>query len=99
VTIEVRLFANLARYLPPDARAGVARLDVPDGATVDEVRRRLAIPDELPGLFLVNGREVGGDRPLRPGDVLTIIPPLAGGLGAGGRPGRVPARVARRPFA
>jgi molybdopterin converting factor small subunit len=79
LTIEVRLFANLARYLPPGARDGASRLEVPDGARVDEVRRLLAIPDDLPGLFLVNGREVSTDLRLRSGDVLTVIPPLAGG--------------------
>jgi molybdopterin converting factor small subunit len=79
LTIEVRLFANLARYLPPGARGGTARLDLPEGATVDEVRRHLAIPGDLPSLFLVNGQEAPTDRRLRSGDVLTIIPPLSGG--------------------
>ncbi len=77
--IEVRLFANLARYLPPGTRGDGMTLEVPDGATVGEIVRRLAIPDELPGLLLVNGREARPDRPLRPGDVLSIVPPLAGG--------------------
>ena len=82
VTIEVRLFANLARYLPPvrvPAPGGGARLAVPDDATVADVVRRLAIPADLPGLFLVNGVEASLDRPLRAGDVLSIVPPLAGG--------------------
>jgi molybdopterin converting factor small subunit len=79
VTIEVRLFANLARYLPPGTRGDAVRLEVPDGATVGDVVRRLAIPGELPGLLLVNGRDAERDRPLRPGDVVTIVPPLAGG--------------------
>jgi hypothetical protein len=82
VTVEVRLFANLARYLPPLAvtqPGGSARLDVPDDATVADVVRQLAIPAELPGLFLVNGVEAGPDRLLRADDVLSIVPPLAGG--------------------
>jgi molybdopterin converting factor small subunit len=78
LTIEVRLFANLARYLPP-GRGGTTRLDLPEGATVAAVCRHLAIPGDLPGLFLVNGLEASTDRRLRSGDVLTIIPPLSGG--------------------
>jgi molybdopterin converting factor small subunit len=79
VTIEVRLFANLARYLPPGAQGDGARLDVQDDATVGDVVRRLAIPADLPGLLLVNGVEASPDRRLRSGDVLSIVPPLAGG--------------------
>jgi molybdopterin converting factor small subunit len=46
---------------------------------VDQLQRRLAIPEDLPGLVLVNGREAPADRRLRGGDVVTIVPPLAGG--------------------
>ena len=79
MTIEVRLFADLARYLPSGARGGASRLDVPEGATVGDVRGCLGIPADFPGLFLVNGREVAADHRLGPGDVLDIIPPLSGG--------------------
>lgn len=79
MTIEVRLFANLARYLPAGSRGDGARLDVQDDATVADVMRRLAIPSDLPGLLLVNGVEAGPDHHLRSGDVLSIVPPLAGG--------------------
>jgi molybdopterin converting factor small subunit len=79
VKIEVRLFANLARYLPPGSRGDTAILDVPEAATVDALVRGLAIPADLPGLLLVNGREAPADRRLHPGDVVSIVPPLAGG--------------------
>jgi molybdopterin converting factor small subunit len=46
---------------------------------VDELVRDLAIPADLPGLLLVNGREAPADRRLHPGDVVSIVPPLAGG--------------------
>ena len=75
----MRLFANLARYLPPGSRGDAAELELPEGATVDQLQRRLAIPEDLPGLVLVNGREAPADRRLRGGDVVTIVPPLAGG--------------------
>ena len=79
MTIEVRLFANLGRYLPPGTRGDAVALEVPEGATVDDVVRQLAIPAGLPGLLLVNGRDATPDRRLRPGDVVSIVPPLAGG--------------------
>ena len=79
VKIEVRLFANLADYLPPEVRRDGATLEVPEGATVGDLVRRLAIPDDLPHLTLVNGRDAGAQQRLSPGDVVSLIPPLAGG--------------------
>lgn len=77
--IEVRLFANLAGYLPRGTRGDAVTLDVADAATVADVVRGLAIPADLPGLLLVNGRDAAPDRRLHPGDVVAIVPPLAGG--------------------
>jgi len=79
VKIEVRLFANLADYLPPGTRGSSATIEVPDGATLADLVGRLAIPDDLPRLMLVNGQDAGAERRLRPGDVVSVIPPLAGG--------------------
>ena len=74
--VEVHLFAN---YGPPGARGGPARLEVPDGATVRELLGRLRIPDEPAPLLLVNGQEVDPAARLRAGDVVAVLPPLAGG--------------------
>jgi molybdopterin converting factor small subunit len=79
VTIEVRLFANLADHLPPGSRGSRARVEVPEGATVGDVVRRLAIPADLPLLCLVNGEDAGIRRRLSSGDRVDLIPPLAGG--------------------
>ena len=77
--IEVRLFANLTHYLPPGTRGDAATLDLPDGTTVDELMRCLAIPQDLPRLLLVNGCDAAPDHRLGPGDVVSLLPPLAGG--------------------
>lgn len=77
----MRLFANLADYLPPHARGGAARLEMPEEATVDDLLRRLRIPPHLPRLLFVNGRDATPDARLRSGDVVTVFPPLAGGRG------------------
>jgi sulfur-carrier protein len=79
VKIAVRLFANLADRVPAAARGSDMAVDLPEGATVADLLRRLALPDDEPRLTLVNGRDAGAEQPLAPGDVVSIIPPLAGG--------------------
>jgi sulfur carrier protein ThiS len=77
--IQVRLFANLAAYAPPEARGGAARVELPEGATVWDLLARLRIPDEGSWLLLVNGRDVEATAMLRGGDVVDVLPPLVGG--------------------
>jgi sulfur carrier protein ThiS len=79
VEVEVHLFANLADYAPPGSREGAARVDVPAGATLADLLRRLRIPDELPHLLLLNGHDALPTARLHPGDVVSVLPPLAGG--------------------
>jgi molybdopterin converting factor small subunit len=79
--VEVRLFATLAAFLPSDGRDGTAELEIPEGSTVVDVTRRLGIPLDLARVVLVNGRDIGLETPLTARDVVTIFPPLAGGVG------------------
>ena len=79
MTIEVHLFANLTDYLPPGASGPTATLELPDDATVAELARRLALPEDLSRLMLVNGQDVDPGHRLRSGDVVSVLPPLAGG--------------------
>lgn len=79
VVVEVHLFANLADYRPPGARAGVARVELPAGATLYDLLRRLRVPAELPCLLLLNGHDVEPTARLSPGDVVSVLPPLVGG--------------------
>ena len=77
--VEVRLFATLAAFLPPESRNGSTALDVPDGSTVRDVVRRLGIPTDLERVTLVNGDNIAPEQALRDGDVVTVFPPLVGG--------------------
>jgi molybdopterin converting factor small subunit len=79
VTVEVRLFATLTQFLPSGSKAGTATLELPDGATIAEVTRRLGIPPGLDRVLLLNGANAEADARLRSGDVIDIFPPLAGG--------------------
>lgn len=79
--VEVRLFATLAKFLPPNGRDGAVELEIPEGSTVAEITRLLGIPADLARVVLVNGRDIGPEAPLGARDVVTIFPPLAGGAG------------------
>ena len=79
VEVEVHLFANLADYGPPGARGGTVRVELPEGATIRDLLRRLRIPDEVPRLLLVNGHDVEPTARLTPGDAVAVLPQLVGG--------------------
>lgn len=78
IKIEVRLFATLTAYLP-GGEGNAANMELPDGATLGDLVQMLAIPDDLPRVTLVNGRNAELDQRLLSGDVVTLFPPLAGG--------------------
>jgi molybdopterin synthase catalytic subunit len=74
VRISVRLFAGLRE------RAGVARLELDDVATVDDVWARLQLGDEPAGLlYAVNRQYVERGQALHDGDEVALIPPVSGG--------------------
>ena len=77
--VRLRLFAQLADYLPPDADGDGVTLDLHEGALVSVVLSRLRIPERVPCLSVVNGHEVEDSHLLHDGDELAIFPPLSGG--------------------
>lgn len=78
--IEVKLFANLRKKLPPGSSGGKATLTLADGATLTTIINQLSIPMELAQMVLVNGEQTREfDRPLSEGDTVSIFPPVAGG--------------------
>ena len=77
--VEVRLFATLARFLPPEAASGSAAVDVPEGSTIKALVARLGIPADMPAIALVNGDEAVLGHPLAADDVVDLFPPLMGG--------------------
>jgi sulfur-carrier protein len=79
--IRVKLFAAM-RDLAGDAAVEV---DVPDGATVGELRRALGMQVPLARTLLqrsgvaVNHDLAENDRPLQATDEVAVIPPVSGG--------------------
>ena len=81
--IEVRLFANLNKFLPPGSVRRRARLSVPAAATVSVLLDQLGIAASSVHLVAVNGcHQQDLSYVLQDGDVVSIFPPLAGGGGA-----------------
>ncbi len=78
--IEVKLFANLRKKLPPGSSGTKAQLTLADGATIQNLIDLLTIPVELAQMVLVNGEQTREfDRQLADGDTVSIFPPVAGG--------------------
>ena len=72
MTITVRAHGSLRELVP----AGTKLEDV---GTVGEAIQRLTLPSELGLAIMVNGRIANWNTPLAHGDVLQLVPALAGG--------------------
>lgn len=81
--VTVKLYALLARYLPPNSEDNTANVEVADGKTVMDVIRHLKLPVEHCHLVLVDGIFIPPSERescvLRQGDAVAIWPPVAGG--------------------
>jgi len=79
VTVSVKLFATLKKYLPPGAKEGTT-LTLPAGATVLDVIDALKIPPDHAGMLVAGDVYIEKETPLTDGLQLSIFPPLAGGV-------------------
>jgi molybdopterin converting factor small subunit len=78
VTIHVKLFATLKKYLPPGSEEGTS-LTLPAGSTVTDVIEALKIPHEHATMLVAGDTYVEKNTLLTEGLQLSIFPPLAGG--------------------
>ena len=84
VAITFKLYATLQDRLPAGAVKNAVGIEVPSGASLNDVIDRYQVPRELAHLVLLNGVfvcDADRDEPGRfsAGDVLAIWPPVAGG--------------------
>jgi sulfur carrier protein ThiS len=78
----LELYASLMPLLPPGKARFRREIRVADDAVVQDVIDEYNIPMDQAHIVLVNGKFVCDDRDqckLKPGDVLSIWPPVAGG--------------------
>lgn len=77
--IEVKTFATLRRVFP-DNKQGIGSVELPDGATIEDLLAKLGITLPQAQMVLVNGQHQGDYKAvLKDGDTVSIFPPLAGG--------------------
>jgi sulfur carrier protein ThiS len=76
--VKVNLFSRLENHLPPEAR-GKAAIELPEGATIDQLLAHLGIDEHVKLLSVNSRRETNWQRPLHDGDVVRIFPIVVGG--------------------
>ena len=78
--IELEVFATLRDRLKDQLPSGRGTLEVPDGATIEQVAEQLDITLAPSCVIMVNGQmERDRTRQLEAESKLTLIPPVAGG--------------------
>jgi molybdopterin converting factor small subunit len=77
--ITVKLYATLRKFRPEVASGEGFALQVPAGASVEQVAAHLAIPEGVAWVAMVNAQVVPSDRVVQAGDSVSFFPPVAGG--------------------
>jgi molybdopterin converting factor small subunit len=79
ITVQVKLFATLREYRPGLGIGEPFPVEMPGGATVGDLVRRLDLPVEEVKIVFVNALVRELDHVLADGDELGIFPPVGGG--------------------
>ena len=77
--IQVKLFATLRRYAGDTLPGQPIPVELPAGATLQDLVEQLGIPPEETKVTFVNARAQEMDWVLQPGDEVGIFPPIGGG--------------------
>jgi molybdopterin synthase sulfur carrier subunit len=79
IRVTVNLHASLRKFLPSGNNGRAAVLEMPDGATVDDVVNRLGIPAGHTKMMVSGDEYLELTTVLRDGQEINLFPPLAGG--------------------
>lgn len=74
MTVTVKLFATFRQ-----GRKKIMQIDMPMGATAQQIVDALEIERAEVAILLINGRDGCFDKELNDGDVVSIFPPIGGG--------------------
>lgn len=78
--VRVKLYASLRKYAPDGSSGSAFEVELPEGATLEELVRGLNIPPDEARIAFINGLICELDHPLKSGDEVGLFPPIAGGL-------------------
>ena len=79
--VKVKLFATLRDYLPKESDGKSCMVTVDENTTIEQIIAQLNIPGDIPKIILINGRNGSLSQTVKPGDEVSIFPPVAGGAG------------------
>ena len=79
MTVSIKLFATLRKFMPENEVNKTATLELGDQATSSDIIEQLGIPDGHIHLILIDGKHSAEDSPLSDGAVVSFFPPIAGG--------------------
>jgi molybdopterin converting factor small subunit len=79
--IELKLYASLKRYMPPQGGGdqGPQMTEIEEGTTIKELLEHLKVPAGAVKIIFLNGIHADVERVLKDGDRLGVFPPVAGG--------------------
>ena len=83
VSVEFKLYADLMRYLPANARQQSVRVEMAEGTTLYDLMDRFQVPRDQAHLVICNGLFIPPSQretyQLQDHDVVALWPPVAGG--------------------
>jgi sulfur carrier protein ThiS len=79
ISIHVKAYGDLRRYLPEGERDSGSRVELPDNATVVQMLDVLNLPYQSAWLIGVNDEIVDLHHPLKDGDEIELMLPIGGG--------------------
>ena len=77
--VEVRIFATLRRYIPEFGVGEAKIVELPGGATFEELRNQLGLPLEEIKIIMRNGIQTDMDEIIEDGDRIAYVPAVGGG--------------------
>ena len=79
MSIEIRLFASMARYASHPLISTDGRMELPSPVPVGHIADALNIPRQEIKLIFLNGIHAQMDTEVKDGDRLGLFPPIGGG--------------------